>query len=225
MPKADNSDMENQQKLSNPRFSELTERRVLLAIIFILVLSNVLTVANNSFQKSLYGLLSYIPVESLLKNSLINNQKLLELEKQNLQKQVHHMNARWESHRSRAMGISKNITKRLKANTQRNVSSIFGEAIPYLGTALVVSVTVADVKDACDTIGEMSELAQSLDFETDSEDQRTVCGTEIPNVDEVLVSVKQHLEISVNQAEEQAKESAINLYDAIGGTLYELLNK
>lgn len=225
MPKADNTDMENQQKLSNPRFSELTERRILWAIIFILILSNVLTVANNSFQKSLYGLLSYIPVESLLKNSLINNQKLLELEKQNLQKQVHHMNARWESHRSRAMGISKNIGKRLKANTQRNVSSIFGEAIPYLGTALVVSVTVADVKDACDTIGEMSELAQSLDFETDNEDQRTICGTEIPNVDEVLASVKQHLEISVNQAEEQAKESAINLYDAIGGTLYELLNK
>jgi hypothetical protein len=179
--------MENQQNLSNPKGSRLRERLILWMIIFLLVLSNVLTVANNSFQQSIYEVLSHIPVESFLKNSLINNNKVLESEKQSLQKQVHQMNTKLESHRIKSKDVSGGIVKRLKNNAKRNLSSFFGESIPYIGTALIVAVTVADIKDACDTIIDINDLARSLETETNIEDENIVCGLKIPNLDDSII--------------------------------------
>lgn len=176
--------MENQKNLSKLNSYRLKERLILWVIIFVLVLSNVLTVANNSYQQSVYGVLSHIPVESLLKNSLINNNKLLESEKQSLQKQVHQMNTKLESHRIKSKYVSGGIVNRLKNNAKRNLSSFFGEAIPYIGTALIVAVTVADIKDACDTIKDINDLARSLEAETNIEDENIVCGLKIPNLDD-----------------------------------------
>ncbi len=179
--------MANQQHLFPSVLSRSVERVVLWMIIFLLVLSNLLTVINSSFQQSMYGLLSHIPIEGLLTNSLISNKNLLTLEKQNLEKQIHHMNAKWESRRAKTSVVSKRIAKRLAANAARNFSSVLGEAIPYLGTALIVTVTAADIKDACDTMVDINELAGSMGAETNSSDENEVCGIKIPNVDDYIL--------------------------------------
>lgn len=217
--------MENEQHLLPSGLSRLVERGTLWMIILLLVLSNLLTVVSSSFQHSMYDLLSHIPVDGFLTNSLVSNKNLLELEKQHLQKQVHQMNSKWEYHRAKTKVLSKNIVKRLVANATRNMSSVFGEAVPYFGTALVISVTAADITDACDTIVDMNELTQSLEGETYRADQSAVCGIKIPSSEDVLGSVKQQLGTSLNQVEEQSRASARNLYNSIGSTLYQLLNK
>lgn len=205
--------------------SRSAERILLWFIISLLVLSNVLTVSNSKFQQSMYDLLSHVPFEGLLKNSLVANKNLLELDNRNLRQQYQQLNSKWESHRTKASTVAKGVIKRSAKNAAKNVSSIIGEAIPYLGTALIVSVTADDVIDACDTIRDMNEMAALLETETAIDQQNTVCGTKVLTADEVMTSVKQNLGTSISQVQEQTKESARGFYEAVGGTLYQVFNK
>ena len=86
-------------------------------------------------------------------------------------------------------------------------------------------MTADDVVDACNTIRDMNEMAVSLDMESEIDDQNTVCGTKVPTVDEIMASVKQSIGTSINQAEQQTKESARGFYESVGGTLYQIFNK
>jgi hypothetical protein len=205
--------------------SRSAERILLWFIISLLVLSNVLTVSNSTFQQSLYDLLSHVPVAGLLKNSLVANKNVLELDNRNLRQQYQQLNSKWESHRTKANTVAKGVIKRSAKNAAKNVSSIIGEAIPYLGTALIVSVTADDVIDACNTIRDMNEMAAFLETETNIVQQNTVCGTKVPTADEIMASVKQGIGTSISQAQEQTKESARGFYEALGGTLYQIFSK
>ena len=118
--------------------SRSTERILLWFIISLLVLSNILTVSNSRFQQSLYEILSHIPVEGFLKNSLIANKNLLELDNHNLRYKYQQLNSKWETHKTKATAVSKGVIKRSAKNAAKNVSSVIGEAIPYLGTALII---------------------------------------------------------------------------------------
>jgi hypothetical protein len=112
--------------------SRSTERILLWFIISLLVLSNILTVSNSRFQQSLYEILSHIPVEGFLKNSLIANKNLLELDNHNLRHKYQQLNSKWETHKTKATAVSKGVIKRSAKNAAKNVSSVIGEAIPYL---------------------------------------------------------------------------------------------
>lgn len=205
--------------------SRSAERILLWFIISLLVLSNVATVLNSRFQQSLYEMLSHIPVDGLLSNSLIASKNLLELDNHNLRQQYQQLNTKWETHRTKASAVSKGVIKRSAKNAAKNVSSVIGEAIPYLGTALIISVTADDVLDACNTIRDMNEMAELLEMESARDEQNTVCGTKVPTADEIMASVKQSIGTSINQAEQQTKESARGFYDAVGETLYQIFNK
>lgn len=212
-------------KLFKNDLSRSVERSILATVILLLIFSNLMTVANSTFQQSLHGLLSLVPVEGVMQNSLVNTLSRIELQNQDLHHQVHQLHSKWESHQTKANSVTKGVVKRSARNALKNVTSVFGEAIPYLGTALIVSVTADDVIDACDTIRDMNEMAALLETEGAYDDQNTVCGTKVPSADEVVASVKQNIGISISQAQEQSKESARILYDAIGGTVYQMLNK
>lgn len=83
---------------------------------------------------------------------------------------------------STALGV------RIANNVSRNVASIPGEAIPFVGTALVIGVTSWDVYDACQTLKELNEV--NFEFAYAPEDHETVCGTKVPSRSEIVAQVK-----------------------------------
>ena len=83
---------------------------------------------------------------------------------------------------STALGV------RVANNVSRNVASIPGEAIPFVGTAFVIGVTSWDVYDACQTLKELNEV--NLEFAYAPEDHEKVCGTKVPSKSEIVAQVK-----------------------------------
>jgi hypothetical protein len=103
------------------------------------------------------------------------------------------------NHRARKVrAISRRIARRLVRNTAMNVSSLPAEAIPWVGTALLVSVTAMDIKDACDTMADINAIARELELDEHQAEARTICGYRI-NVKE-------------------------DRFDAIDGTIYQIIH-
>ena len=65
--------------------------------------------------------------------------------------------------RSQAVELTTDrISKRAVITSSRSIGSMAGEAIPYLGTAVIVGVTTLELKDLCDTLRDMNELKRSF---------------------------------------------------------------
>lgn len=173
----------------------------------------------------MYDMLSHIPFEGLLKNSLVHSKNKLEIENQNLRQKYQQLHTKLESHKLKANTISKSVIKRSAKSAAKNVTSVFGEAVPYFGTALIISVTADDVIDACDNIREMNDMAAFFETDSDLDQQNTVCGTKVPSADEIKATIKQSIGSSIEQAQQTTQDSARELYDAIGGTMYQILNR
>ena len=86
------------------------------------------------------------------------------------------------------MKTTKRLALRTVTNAARNVSSVFAEAIPVVGTGIMLGVTAWDVIDACETIKDINELNGV--FEHPQEDSSKVCGIKVPTQQEVLSSVQ-----------------------------------
>jgi hypothetical protein len=199
------------------------ERIVMITMILALLVTNILSISSNKFHGSLYDLLSHIPYETLLNNSPMKKQRLIETENLKLLRQKQELIAKRAHYASHAHTVAKRITLRTAKNLSTNITSVVGEAVPYLGAALVVSVTAMDVKDGCDTVRDMKELLRT--FEVDAiDDESYVCGMKVPNVDEVLMNIKQDIGGTVYQSKEITTETARKFYDTLGGTLNEMFN-
>ena len=83
---------------------------------------------------------------------------------------------------------STRVARRSLINTTRNVSSVFAEAIPILGTGIMLAVTAWDVHDACATLKDINELNSVFDHPP--EDQTKVCGMNVPTPKQVLTQIK-----------------------------------
>lgn len=83
---------------------------------------------------------------------------------------------------------SNRIAVRSLVNATRNVSSVFAEAIPILGTGIMLAVTAWDVRDACATLKDINELNSVFDHPP--EDQTKVCGMNVPTAEQVATQVK-----------------------------------
>ena len=102
------------------------------------------------------------------------------------------------------------ISKRAVKSSSRSITSMAGEAIPYVGTAVIVGVTTLELKDLCDTIKDMNELRQAFNPELKpSEDDMTVCAMKVPTTEELWEIAK----TSPSQAWAAAKEATPTLED------------
>jgi len=97
-----------------------------------------------------------------------------------------------------AQKISKRLATRSLANATRNASSVAGEAIPLIGTAIIVGVTAWDVHDACETMKDINELNGA--FGHAKEDQTRVCGLKVPSQEQVLAQVKANWKMAYQTA-------------------------
>lgn len=83
---------------------------------------------------------------------------------------------------------SKRLVARSLVNATRNVSSVGAEAIPLIGTAIIVGVTAWDVYDDCETLKDINEMNSVFGHE--QEDQTKVCGIKVPTKEQALAQVK-----------------------------------
>lgn len=102
------------------------------------------------------------------------------------------------------------ISKRAVKSSSRSITSMAGEAIPYVGTAVIVGVTALELKDLCDTIMDMNELRRAFNPELQlSENDTTVCSMRVPTTEELWAMAK----ASPGQAWAAAKEVTPSLED------------
>jgi hypothetical protein len=83
------------------------------------------------------------------------------------------------------------IGKRSVKTARRGVASMPAEAIPYIGTAVIVGVTALEVYDLCATLNDMSALQRAFDPDfMKSDEELEVCSIEVPPKEEIVAAIK-----------------------------------
>ena len=102
------------------------------------------------------------------------------------------------------------IGRRSSRSAARGVASMPGDAIPWIGTGVLVGVTSLEIRDLCLTMKDMTELQRAFDpsFKT-NEDDLEVCAIKVPPKEEIIAAVK----ASPGKAWEAAKEATPSLED------------
>lgn len=102
---------------------------------------------------------------------------------------------------------SKRIAVRSLVNTTRNVSSVFAEAIPIVGTGAMLAVTAWDVHDACETLKDLNELNSVFDHPP--EDKTKVCGMHVPSAKQVLEQTRTNAKAVYQSAADALKKEDV----------------
>jgi hypothetical protein len=153
----------------------ILKRTSLATVILALLTTNILSITSGTFHGVMYKLLSHVPYEAFLNNSPIKQNEALK--------------TKLEAHKVRVKNVSERIVKRTARNVTTNVSSIVGEAIPYVGIATVIAITALDVKDGCDTVRDINEMSKSLEIESIDDTENSVCGMKVPTAEEIKKTV------------------------------------
>lgn len=78
------------------------------------------------------------------------------------------------------------VSSRAAKSATRNTASMAGEALPYVGTAVIVGVTALEINDLCQTIRDMNTLKRAFNPDLQpSEEELTVCSMAVPSRQEV----------------------------------------
>lgn len=86
---------------------------------------------------------------------------------------------------------SEMISRRSKIAATRNVSSMAGEALPFVGAAVIVGATALELKDLCDTLQDMADLKRAFRSQVVDDDiADEVCGMATPSREELWERVK-----------------------------------
>lgn len=96
------------------------------------------------------------------------------------------------------------IGRRTAIGSSRNFGSMFGEAIPFYGIAVVVAATTWEMHDACETMKDLHQLDVSFNPDNATPvDHSEVCGSTVPTKEELWLSVKE----SPGEAWRKAKDA------------------
>jgi len=120
---------------------------------------------------------------------------------------------------------AKKVSRRVQIGAARNITSVAGEAIPFVGIAVIAGALSLEVKDACDTAADMAGLEAALAAETDpataSQDaieafdcpamirEQLPDYEDLPSKEDLWASVRN----APKQAYEAAKQAGISLAD------------
>jgi hypothetical protein len=85
-----------------------------------------------------------------------------------------------------ASRVAKRIAKALEAN----LSSMAGEAIPYVGATVIVASVGYDAYQSCEMVKELHDLDVAFNPDHAIIDSSEVCGMRVPTADELWASVK-----------------------------------
>lgn len=83
------------------------------------------------------------------------------------------------------------VSARMKKAAVRETAAMPAEALPWLGTTVIVAATTLELADMCATIEDMSNLQNALDPSLDVlPEQAQVCGMKVPSKEEILEAAK-----------------------------------
>ena len=99
---------------------------------------------------------------------------------------------------------SKRMAYRSTAGATRNIASLPGEAIPVLGTALIIGVTTWDIYDLCENLKYLNELNGV--FEHQLEDLDKVCGMKVPTKEHVMAEARENWQEAYRTAADQINQ-------------------
>ena len=194
------------------------------------VATNILLVTSQSFHSRIYDILSAAGLEGALVQGVLARSRVPNPEIERLSRKVKVLESRLTAHDvnvKRATTTSRKIVTRTARNIALNVSSIMEEAVPYVGAGVVVAVTAADVKAACDNIRDLNEMTKAFS-EVDSQEtgsEGEVCGMKVPSAETVIDEIKRNLRGVVSNSSKQARESAHTFYNDLGGTLHVIFDE
>lgn len=114
-------------------------------------------------------------------DSLERNHRRLDTEHKALTTRIKTQNAKIAE-------VSKRLATRTIANAGRNTASLAGQAIPVVGTGLILGVTAWDVYDACEFMKESNHL-NALIGEM-RQDESKVCGIKLPSKERLLDDIR-----------------------------------
>ncbi len=194
----------------------IVKKTISSVVIIVLLITNILSLTNSKVHDALYGALSMLNISDLIKSSPTNKiQKLkkknitLKKDKAEIKKIITKNKTTMSKVVAKNKAIAARISTRVVRNSGMNLLSVPVEAVPIIGIASIVLVTAKDLHDACETMKDIEELLLMGDKQNRTTDTVKVCGQKAPTVDEVMESLDE-------------KYRGIN--DAIGGTIYEILN-
>lgn len=104
---------------------------------------------------------------------------------------------------------SNRLAVRSLTNATRNVSSVFAETIPFMGTGVMLAVTAWDVRDACETLKDINELNSVFDHQ--QEDQTKVCGMNVPTTKQVMDQTRTNAKAVYQSAANALKREGIEI--------------
>jgi len=179
-----------------------TIRKSIFLILFLAMLAlNLAILTVSSVNSAVSGILATATgvqtVYSTLKSSETRLKKELTLTQRSLRKLKTKL-PRKIMFKGRKMAVREAVTytrkrvrNRIARAATRNVSSLVGEAIPFLGVGITIGVVALDMRDYCKNMKDMDELATAV-APANLVDPTTekVCGLEIPTKEEVWQQVK-----------------------------------
>ena len=91
---------------------------------------------------------------------------------------------------------------------RRSLTTLAGKALPYAGAAVSAGVTVLEIKDLCETIGDMNSIRREIDpSEATDDNESTVCSMPVPPAERILSQIA----ISPQKAWEESKNFVSDL--------------
>lgn len=158
--------------------------KVLLFVVPMLGLGalNVLTLVNDTAHVAGVSFLKTVLAPALTNAALSHllsqspTEKYAALEKSNKALEFKHDELKkLSTARSRVVkNISTRIGRRAVVNAGKNAASYAAEIVPFLGVAVITTLTISDLYDDCQTLKDLNEL--NVSFEHEKTDGNTVCG-------------------------------------------------
>ncbi|MDA8682445.1 hypothetical protein N9M08_07910 [Porticoccaceae bacterium] len=95
---------------------------------------------------------------------------------------------------------TRGIKRRAVKTATKSVGAMAFEAAPFVGPAIIVSVTAWELKDLCDTAKDMDALNKALNpDEVANTDEISVCAISVPSTEELKTAVSEQTEESIEQ--------------------------
>jgi hypothetical protein len=133
-------------------------------------------------------------------NIFISNASRLQAEKAEVEALLRTWKTKYSRAQAATQRFSRGVAQRLAKGANRTVSLLVGKAVPYFGIAVTVAMTSLDLKDSCDTVKEINQLALSM--EETATDESTVCGLSVPTKKAVVDTVSDNFARVYTDAQE-----------------------
>ena len=107
-----------------------------------------------------------------------------------LQKENRLLRRKIEKVRGVARSAAKRTRTRAVKSAIRSLATLPGKALPFAGAVISAAITAQEIKDLCDTIGDMNDLKREIDpFEAVDDGETKVCSTPVPDAKEIMAQI------------------------------------